>query len=90
MRLLFVFLALGPVAFFYALAYLLKNPADWTGPAVLLPLSLLVTIATQALGLRWIRRASSKSRRGFLIAVQLDGLVIGVAVGLMAYFILLD
>jgi len=79
MCLLHVFLALGPAAFFYALAYLLKNPADWTGPALLLPFNLC-----------WIRGSSRRGLRALLIVGQVGSLATGLMVGLMTYFVLLE
>jgi hypothetical protein len=86
MRLLFVIFALGPAMFFYSLAYLMKHPADWMGPAVLLPVSLAASLLAHLLGLRWIRRETVQRRRTVLVASQLGGIVTGIAVFIMILY----
>jgi len=90
MDILFVFFALGPAAFFYSLAYLLKRPSEWQGPAILLPIGVLVTVVTQKTGLKWQRRRGGRIDRTVVIASQVGGIVMGVVVGLLTYFVLLE
>lgn len=90
MRFLLIILSLFPAAFFYSLAYLLKKPDDWTGPAVLLPLSFLATIISQGLILRRIRQEEAGDFRDILVASQVGSVALGILVGIMTYFFLLD
>ncbi|MFQ5399985.1 MAG: hypothetical protein ACE5E7_10340 [Anaerolineae bacterium] len=90
MEIFFVFFALGPAAFFYSLAYFLKRPFEWQGPAILLPISVLVTAFTQMAGFKWQRRRSDQTGRTVVIVSQVGGIVMGVAVGLLTYFVLLE
>ena len=88
MRLLVVFHLLGPAMFFFSLAYWLVNPQDWSGPAIIGPLSLILTLGAQFLGLKLIRRAADSFWRTALITSQIAGPVGGLAIGIMVYFLL--
>jgi hypothetical protein len=80
MRFLFAFFALAPALFFYSLAYLIKHPADWTGPAVLLPVSLAVFVLTYFWGRRQARRETVRHRKVAIAACQIGGIVTGLAI----------
>ena len=85
---LFVFYAIGPALFGYALAYLFIHPQDWTGPAIVLPLSLALTIWTQWKGTAWLIRKGVFSR--FIIGlIQAASLALGVILFLLMYLVLL-
>lgn len=87
-RLLVIAYLIGPALFFYSIAYLLVHPQEWTGPAVIAPLGLLMTLLSQALGLRELRRCKDTVRRTALLATQIGGPVGGLVIGLMVYFLL--
>jgi hypothetical protein len=87
-RLLVIAHIIGPELFFYSIAYLLVHPREWTGPVVVGLLGLLMTLLSQALGLRELRRCKDLVRRTALLATQIGGLVGGLAIGLMIYFLL--
>ncbi|MEJ2747014.1 MAG: hypothetical protein P8183_03735 [Anaerolineae bacterium] len=88
MDLLFVFYAMGPALFGYALAYLLVHPEDWTGPAIVLPLSLVLTVLTQRKGTAWISRKKVFSQFTMRL-VRGAGLAMGLILFLLMFFVLL-
>jgi len=90
MRLLFVFFALGPGICGFSLAYLLRPPEDWISPALMLVVGLLITIVTQTLGVTWLGRILTPRYKTSLTATRWGGLVMGVVVGLLTYFVLLN
>ncbi len=89
MKLLFIFYALGPALLGYALAWLLKYPHDWTGPAVVIPLSLALTWLTQTAGTRCLRRTIPFSFDKTLTATRIAGAAMGPLLFFLMYFVLL-
>ena len=47
---LVIYYALGPGLFGFSLAYLVRRPDDWSGPAIVLPLSALLMALTHYWG----------------------------------------
>lgn len=90
MRLLFVFFALGPGICSFSLAYLLRHPEDWIAPSGVLIAGLFVTFLTQTLGVKWLERILSPRYKLEFVLARISGLAMGVAVGLLAYFMLLS
>jgi len=88
LKLLFIFYVFPSAMFFYSVAYFLRNPADWTGPAILGPISLVFTVITQRIGLKKIRQTPAGNGRTIFIVAQAGGLAGGLAIGVMVYFLL--
>lgn len=74
--------------FGYALAYLFIHPQDWMGPAIMLPLSLALTIWTQWKGTAWLIQKAVFSR-AIIGLVQAASLTMGVILFLLMYLMLL-
>ena len=89
LKLLFIGHVLGPALFFFSIAYLLRKPHDWTGPAVMIPLSLALTIFTHFWGWKKIKAAEDKEWRWTLQAAQIGGLISGFSIGVVIYFIIM-
>jgi hypothetical protein len=87
-RLLVLFHLVGPAIFFYCLAYLLRNPSDWTGPVTIGAVSLLLTLLTQFLGLRLIRRTPPGPLQTTLITTQVAAPFGGLLIGVMLFFLM--
>ncbi len=91
MSVLVAFFALGPGLFGYSLAYLIWGPReDWIAPAITLAISLGLTIVTQTLGWRRLRRILFPRYKAFLIAARWGGLAMGIIIFFMFYFLLLS
>ena len=89
MSLFFVFFAMGPGLLSFSLAYLLRRPDDRVAPTVMAVVGLLVTLATQTWGLKWLRRVVARQYAVVLTATRWGGLALGVVVGLVVCFLLL-
>lgn len=89
-KLFFIVYAIGPALFGWSLAYLLRRPGDWTGPAVMLPITLAMTVATQLLGVKKMERDKESPLRLASRGARIGGLALGVVVFCMAFFTLLD
>ncbi|MBI2339658.1 MAG: hypothetical protein HYU99_04740 [Deltaproteobacteria bacterium] len=86
---LFVVLHLiGPALLFYSIAYFFARPDDWTGPAVMIPVGLIITLLAQYFGLKRIRKETKTYWRIVLIGTQIAGPVGGVIIGVMIYLLL--
>ncbi len=85
---IFVFYALGPAILGYALAYLLRHPHDWMGPAVVALPSLILTALTQTKGSEWLRKRVRLSLLE-LVALRVGGAVTGIVLFFLMYFMLL-
>jgi hypothetical protein len=85
----FVVYALGPALLGYSVAYWLRNPQDWQGPALVSALSLLGTFVSH----RWATRQIIAHPRFGLVPywrlLQIAGLVTGLLLAWVVYFILL-
>jgi len=87
--LLVPFYALGPALFGYALAYLLRRPDDWIGPAIMLPLSTLLTALTHRWGYRKFEQRATVMRLEARLS-RYGGLCVGLVLFVMGYFWLVD
>lgn len=75
----------GPALLGFSLGWLIPHPEDWTGPAVVAPLGVIITIFTY----RWgIRRARSGDRqlRIYFAAGMIASALVGVMIFLMLAF----
>ena len=88
LRWLVVFHLLGPTLFFFSVAYWLAKPDDWTGPAIIAPLSLAFAIVAQVIGVKAIRQATDTFWRTALITSQIAGPIGGLVIGIMLYFLI--
>ena len=52
MKFLFIIFVIGPAITFYSISYLLLNPDDWTGPAIIIPVGLIATVVSQYFGVK--------------------------------------
>jgi len=87
--LLVPFYALGPALFGYALAYLLRRPDDWAGPALVLPLSALLTALMHRWGYRKFEQCATVMRLEARLS-RYGGLCVGLVSFVMGYFWLVD
>ena len=78
MKFIIPFFAIGPALLSFSLAYLALHPEDWTGPAVIGPIALILTIITHSIGFKKYKS---------LFGLQLGSLIGGLAVGPMLYFL---
>jgi hypothetical protein len=85
MKLFFALFALGPALFGFSAGYLLLHPAEWTGPAVVLPASAALTAATHLWGGRWLRRRIQGIEASVL---QIGGLVMAPVLFVMTLTVL--
>lgn len=79
----FLWLCWGPVFTCYGIGWLIGHHDDWTGPAIIIPLSLVYGIVTYSLAIRWLKTASEPSRRsliGAMIASPLVGIVLAIMI----------
>lgn len=89
MKLLFIFYAPGPALFGYSLAYLLRHPDDWTGPAVMLPITALITAFSQLLGIKKMERDPTGQLGQISRISRYGSLALGPVLFVMMYFVLL-
>lgn len=89
-KLLFLFYAPGPTFLGFALAWLLKYPHDWTGPAVIIPVGLALIWWTQTAVTRWLQRKLSPSFAVALSASRIGGALMAPIIFLLMYFFLLE
>lgn len=83
-----IFFVLGPAMLFYSLGYWLKHPEEaWSGPLAVGLVGLIITVWTQKLGLKKSAQCKSPEEKAIWIGSQIVGLVAGVAIGVMIYFI---
>ena len=73
----------GPALLGFALGWLLRHPDDWTGPAVVAPVGLAITVLTYRWGLR--RRPTLPSD---LQTVYLAAMIASAAVGVVVFVML--
>lgn len=88
LKLLVIFHLTGPAIFFYCVAYLLRRPDDWTGPAVIGPISLAFSIYAQVITERKLKKVTDRFWRVALRTCQIACPLGGVAVGIMIYFMM--
>lgn len=84
MRLWMILNGLGPALLSVCVVYWVRHPEDWTGPALVAPLFLMLTLLSQAFTFKLAHR-SEGTMRTILIASQIGGLALGVVLGLMLY-----
>ena len=89
MKLLFILYAVGPALFTFSLAYLLRKPEDWTGPAVMMPLMAALTVATQLLGVKKLEREPESQLALMSRFSRYGSLALGVVLFFLAYCSLL-
>ena len=87
-KILVIPFVIGPALFFYGVAYWLRKPEDWSGPAVVISIGLLLTVFSQWLGLKKIRAAEEGDGKLLLEATRIAGLVGGVVVGVVVFFVM--
>lgn len=80
-KLHFLWLAWGPLMLSVSLAWLVRHPHDWTGPAVVAPLALLYGIGSYGYALRRMRR-SPEEPQWSMVAAMILAPVIGAGVAL--------
>lgn len=84
---LMIFFVLGPAMLFYSLAYYLKHPDEWSGPLIIGLLGLIVTVWSQNMGLKKASTAKNPEAKALWAGTQIGGIVAGIAIGVMTYFI---
>ncbi len=84
MRLWMILNGLGPALLSVCVVYWVRHPEDWTGPALVAPLFLMLTVLAQAFTWKLALKAEG-TMRTVLIASQIGGLALGVVIGLMLY-----
>lgn len=77
MKIWFLVFAWGPVLTGYSLGWVIRHPDDWTGPAVLGPAGLVLTVLTFRWGMK--RRAGTTPALAMLMT---GGMVAGALMGL--------
>lgn len=87
--LLVPFYALGPALFGYALAYLLRRPDEWIGPAIVLLFSALLTVLTHRCGYRKFEQHATVMRLEPRLS-RYGGLCVGLVLFVTGYFWLVD
>jgi len=88
LKLLVIFHITGPTIFFYCIAYLIRNPSDWTGPAVIGPISLAFSIFAQVITEKKLKKITDSYWRISLRTCQIVCPLGGLAIGIMIYFII--
>jgi hypothetical protein len=83
-KLHFLWLAWGPVLFCFSLAWLASHPDDWTGPAIVGPLSALYGVVSYRYAFRRLKRSSDSQLA--LLAAMIAAPLVGIGVGLMIVF----
>lgn len=78
--------SLGPAMAGISLAYLLRHPEDWSGPAIVLPLSLIFTVLVHYVGYIKLECAWDAPLRRESQLARYSGLIIGPVIFLMGYF----
>lgn len=73
----------GPALLGFALGWLVRHPDDWSGPAVVAPVGLVLTVITYRWGLR--RRATLPSD---LQPVHLAAMIASAGVGVVLFAML--
>jgi hypothetical protein len=76
-----LWLAWGPVLFCFAISWLVVHPHDWTGPAVVGPLSALYGVVSYRYAFR--RLAMDTPDRISLLVAMIASPLVGVAVSVM-------
>jgi hypothetical protein len=74
----------GPAMLGFALGWLIHHPRDWTGPAVVAPLGLLITAATYRWGLRQLTTARVELRPYFKVGMTAAAVVGVILFGMLA------
>lgn len=88
MSLMFVIFALRPGIAGCSLAYLLRQPSEWPGPAVMLIVGLALTIASQTWGAAKLRQFLPPSRAFQITATRWGGIAMGIVVAVLIYSLL--
>ncbi len=79
-----LWLCWGPVLLSFSVAWLIRHPDDWTGPAIIIPVSIVYCAVTYIWAFRWLRTASAANRRDLM-----GGMIVGPLVGLVLAVLLL-
>jgi hypothetical protein len=82
-KITFLLFVWGPAMVGYALGWLVRHPHDWTGPAVVGPVGLLLGLFTYRWGLK--RR---KDLRGDEAQVFTAGMIAGASMGVVIFGLL--
>ena len=75
----------GPALVGFALGWLIRHPRDWSGPAVVAPLGLLVTALTYRWGLRRLPNVPGELKPVF-VAAMIGSALVGVVIFAMLVF----
>lgn len=75
----------GPAMLGFSLGWLIPHPEDWTGPAVVAPVGIVITLLTYRWGIRRTRTMDSHLRIYFS-AGMIAGALVGVMIFLMLAF----
>lgn len=70
----------GPAFLGFALGWVIRHPQDWTGPALIAPVALALTIITYRWGLR-----KRSGMAGELRMLWTAGMAVGAAIGIMVF-----
>jgi len=81
-KLFFLMFVWGPAMVGFSLGWLIPHPDDWTGPAVLGPVGVLITGLTYRVGLARYHTADVHMRPYYVIGMS-AGALTGVAVFLL-------
>lgn len=81
-KLHFLWLCWGPVMLAFSIAWVIRSPEDWTGPAVIGPVSLVYGVVTHILAFRWMKRTTEANRR-VLIGAMITSLLLAIVLAVM-------
>ena len=76
MKILFLVSVWGPALLGFSLGWLIRHPADWSGPAVMAPIGVLLTVLTYRWGMRRLPYTSA-SARPFFVGAMIAGMLLG-------------
>jgi hypothetical protein len=78
----FLWLCWGPVLLCFSAGWLVRHPDEWTGPAIIIPISLAYGAMTYTLAFRRLR-TSIGSNKLDLIAAMIAGPLVGIVLAVM-------
>jgi hypothetical protein len=89
MNILFLFFAIGPAILGYSSAYILKTPDKWQEALSIIIISLFITIITNTIGVKLLKKNFSRQVGKILQLSQLGGIALGIILFFVMYFYLI-